>query len=209
MLTLLSAYARSIARLWDGLTSSSDRIMILGATNRPNDIDAAILRRMPKRYAVSLPNVEQREKILRIMLRDARLDKNFRLGEIVRKSQGMSGSDLKEACRNAAMVPVREFLRSREGRESMSRARSGAAAAAAAVNGSASSDAAGAKANGAANGSTSPASTQSIGGAAKLNTRPLRTDDFFRSDTAETAIPSGQAYNAQAHYARIEADPVD
>ena len=54
-------------RLWDGLTSSTDRILVLGATNRPNDIDSAILRRMPKRFAVGLPDVDQREKILTLV----------------------------------------------------------------------------------------------------------------------------------------------
>ena len=50
--------------LWDGLLSSSDRILILGATNRMQDIDPAFLRRMPRQISVSLPNAEQREGIL-------------------------------------------------------------------------------------------------------------------------------------------------
>ena len=41
--------------------------MVLGATNRPNDIDSAILRRMPKRFAVPLPDVSQRRNILEIV----------------------------------------------------------------------------------------------------------------------------------------------
>lgn len=41
--------------------------MVLGATNRPNDIDSAILRRMPKRFSVGLPDLEQREKILTLV----------------------------------------------------------------------------------------------------------------------------------------------
>ena len=53
--------------MWDGLTTSADRIMVLGATNRPNDIDSAILRRMPKRFSVGLPDVDQREKILALV----------------------------------------------------------------------------------------------------------------------------------------------
>lgn len=52
---------------WDGLTSGSDRILVLGATNRPGDIDPAILRRMPKRFAVALPDAEQRFKILSLV----------------------------------------------------------------------------------------------------------------------------------------------
>lgn len=55
--------------LWDGLLSASDRILVLGATNRPSDIDSAILRRMPKRFAVGLPDTEQRFKILSLVRR--------------------------------------------------------------------------------------------------------------------------------------------
>ncbi|KAF9220279.1 AAA-domain-containing protein [Gyrodon lividus] len=96
---------------WDGLTSGSDRILVLGATNRPMDIDAAILRRMPKRFAVGLPNAEQRFKILSLMLKDTTLDVSFPLRVLAAQTTGFSGSDLRELCRNAAMVPVRECMR--------------------------------------------------------------------------------------------------
>lgn len=41
--------------------------MVLGATNRPTDIDSAILRRMPKRFAVGLPDLQQRKNILNLV----------------------------------------------------------------------------------------------------------------------------------------------
>ncbi|KOS15643.1 msp1-intra-mitochondrial sorting protein [Malassezia pachydermatis] len=140
--------------LWDGLTSSNDRILVLGATNRPADIDAAILRRMPKRYAVGLPDPAQRKKILAIMLSNVPCNSSFNLDEIVRKTEGYSGSDLKELCRNAAMVPVREVLRSQSGRESVERAR---------IN----SKAGNTDANNLA-----------------MTVRPLKNSDFFQVDTA-------------------------
>ncbi|KAG6910659.1 hypothetical protein DXG01_008703 [Tephrocybe rancida] len=98
--------------LWDGLLSASDRILVLGATNRPNDIDSAILRRMPKRFAIQLPDFDQRLKILNLMLKDTKISPNFSMAELAAQSEGYSGSDLREMCRNAAMVPVREYLRS-------------------------------------------------------------------------------------------------
>lgn len=98
--------------LWDGLLSQSDRILVLGATNRPNDIDSAILRRMPKRFGIGLPNFEQRMKILKLMLKDTSLQEPFPMNVLAERSVGLSGSDLKELCRDAAMVPVREYVRS-------------------------------------------------------------------------------------------------
>lgn len=96
--------------LWDGLTSSG-RILVLGATNRPNDIDSAFLRRMPKRFSVSLPNPEQRERILRILLKDSPIDPEFNLNQLVHNTAGLSGSDLKELCRDAAMNAMREYIK--------------------------------------------------------------------------------------------------
>lgn len=101
--------------LWDGLASrESTRIVVLGATNRPNDIDQAILRRMPKRFAVRMPTDAQRTNILEIMLRDVKLEESFRMEQLVEYTSGFSGSDLKELCRNAAMIPIREYVRSME-----------------------------------------------------------------------------------------------
>lgn len=102
---------------WDGLASTnahgaSQRICILGATNRIQDIDEAILRRMPKKFPVSLPSAPQRRNIFQLILRDTKMDRaNFDLDYLVRVSAGMSGSDIKEACRDAAMGPVREYIK--------------------------------------------------------------------------------------------------
>lgn len=109
---------------WDGLASATtaggtQRICILGATNRIQDIDEAILRRMPKKFPVSLPNATQRRQIFNLTLRDTKIDRSksrdgvprFDLDTLVRLSAGMSGSDIKEACRDAAMLPVREYLK--------------------------------------------------------------------------------------------------
>ncbi|KAK9422457.1 putative AAA+ ATPase domain-containing protein [Seiridium unicorne] len=103
--------------LWDGLTSANARgtparICVLGATNRIHDIDEAILRRMPKKFPVSLPDKSQRLRILQLILKDTKTDaSHFNVEYVARVTQGMSGSDIKEACRDAAMVPVREYIR--------------------------------------------------------------------------------------------------
>jgi SpoVK/Ycf46/Vps4 family AAA+-type ATPase len=108
--------------LWDGLTSSNEaglpaRILVLGATNRIQDIDEAILRRMPKKFPVSLPSKSQRRRILKLILKDTKIDQDqFDIEYLTQVMAGMSGSDIKEACRDAAMVPVREFIRAQRER---------------------------------------------------------------------------------------------
>jgi len=116
---------------WDGLLSSSpttgnaSQILILGATNRIQDIDEAILRRMPKKFPINLPSAPQRQRILLLILKDTKLSPNFDMEELVRKTAGMSGSDLTEACRDAAMVPIREYIRSFTGDEGKRRLEAG------------------------------------------------------------------------------------
>lgn len=101
--------------LWDGLSTGDVRVLVLGATNRPADIDQAILRRMPKRFEIKLPDMEQRRRVLSLLLQGANLEKGFDLKELVVRTAGYSGSDLKELCRNAAMMPVREAIRKYDG----------------------------------------------------------------------------------------------
>jgi ATPase family AAA domain-containing protein 1 len=97
---------------WDGLTTEDDtRIIVLGATNLPNALDPAVLRRLPKRYAVGLPSAVQRRKIFNILLKKASLAPDFSLDRLVSETEGYSGSDIKEMCRNAAMIPLREYLK--------------------------------------------------------------------------------------------------
>ncbi|SCU90701.1 LANO_0D09670g1_1 [Lachancea nothofagi CBS 11611] len=97
--------------LWDGLTSNG-RILVLGATNRMTDIDSAFLRRLPKRFAIPLPGPQERRQILTILLQGSELDsEKFDLGAIVAATRNMSGSDLKELCRDAALNAAREYIR--------------------------------------------------------------------------------------------------
>ncbi|KAB8237222.1 hypothetical protein ETB97_009992 [Aspergillus alliaceus] len=105
---------------WDGLTSANSsgepqRVVVMGATNRIQDIDEAILRRMPKKFPVVLPPAPQRLRILSLVLKDTKVDReNFDLDYLVKAMAGMSGSDIKEACRDAAMAPVRELIREKK-----------------------------------------------------------------------------------------------
>nr|GMD53786.1 nuclear valosin-containing protein-like [Ipomoea batatas] len=95
---------------WDGLlTKSGERILVLAATNRPFDLDEAIIRRFERRIMVGLPSAESREKILRTLLAKENVaDIDFM--ELAAMTDGYSGSDLKNLCITAAYRPVRELI---------------------------------------------------------------------------------------------------
>lgn len=104
--------------LWDGLdTSSTTQVMVMGATNRPQDVDPAILRRMPTTFHVGLPNTRQRQDILRLILAGENLSNAINLKDIAEKTEGYSGSDLRELCRDAAMYRVRDYVRKEQMRQ--------------------------------------------------------------------------------------------
>ncbi|RAL53431.1 hypothetical protein DM860_007103 [Cuscuta australis] len=97
---------------WDGLlTKPGERILVLAATNRPFDLDEAIIRRFERRIMVGLPTVEQREKILKTLLTKETVDKGLDLKQLASMTEGYSGSDLKNLCTAAAYQPVRELIK--------------------------------------------------------------------------------------------------
>lgn len=98
--------------LWDGLITDPDcQVVVMGATNRPHDVDKAILRRMPAMFHVGLPNQQQRAGIIKLVLETEGVSKDVNITKIARLTEGFSGSDLRELCRNAALYRVRDLLR--------------------------------------------------------------------------------------------------
>lgn len=98
---------------WDGLrTRENERVLVLAATNRPFDLDEAVLRRMPRRLLVDLPDAENREKILKVILRDEDVAPTVSTKELAHLTDGFSGSDLRSLCVAAAYQPIRELIRS-------------------------------------------------------------------------------------------------
>ncbi|GAA6079679.1 outer mitochondrial transmembrane helix translocase isoform X1 [Tachysurus ichikawai] len=101
--------------LWDGLETGPDtQVMVMGATNRPQDVDIAIRRRMPTAFYVRLPNKAQRKEILHLILSGENLSTAVNLMEIAEQTEGFSGSDLREVCRDAALYRVRDFIRKQQ-----------------------------------------------------------------------------------------------
>ncbi|PHH81124.1 hypothetical protein CDD80_2109 [Ophiocordyceps camponoti-rufipedis] len=91
---------------WDGMEETSAFIMV--ATNRPLDLDDAVLRRLPRRILVDLPLRDDRAAILRLLLKSETLDSSVSIDDYADRTAYYSGSDLKNVCVAAAMAAVQE-----------------------------------------------------------------------------------------------------
>ncbi|CAE6414667.1 unnamed protein product [Rhizoctonia solani] len=95
----------------DGLRSSaSSNVVVIGATNRPFDLDDAVLRRLPRRLLIDLPGLEEREAILRIMLKGEEVAEDVDVPALAKQTDGFSGSDLKNLVVAAALDAVKENI---------------------------------------------------------------------------------------------------
>ncbi len=96
---------------WDGLPAMSEkRVLVMGATNRPYDLDEAALRRMPQRVYIPLPDKTARLAAIRKLLVSTRHKLSAaELDDVAEASEGYSQSDLKNLCQQAAMEPLREL----------------------------------------------------------------------------------------------------
>jgi transitional endoplasmic reticulum ATPase len=97
--------------LMDGLESRG-KVIVIGATNRPNAIDPALRRpgRFDREIEIGVPNQQGRLEILQIHTRGMPLSRDVDLREIARITHGYTGADLKALCREAAMNALRRTL---------------------------------------------------------------------------------------------------
>ncbi|KAG6609590.1 spastin and Fidgetin-like protein [Phytophthora cinnamomi] len=95
----------------DGAASSQeDRILVMGATNLPHELDEAIVRRLEKRIYVPLPDAPSREGLIRHLLGSQKFSLSSKdIKHIVKATDGYSGSDLKAVCKDAALGPIRDL----------------------------------------------------------------------------------------------------
>lgn len=94
----------------DGVGSGRGRILVIGATNRPFDLDEAALRRMTRRIFIGLPDREAREGQIKKMLKTV----SFKISDtdmkrILDLSKGYSSADLAAIVKDAAMASLRDL----------------------------------------------------------------------------------------------------
>ena len=103
-----SATAELLNQL-DGFDTTDDVIVIL-ATNLPDTLDDALLRRMSKKIHVGNPDYETRKGILEINARNKPMDENCDLGKIARNLSGFNGGTIANIMNQAGMLAVRKGL---------------------------------------------------------------------------------------------------
>jgi len=101
----------TLLSLMDGLKSRG-KVIVIAATNRPNDIDPALRRpgRFDREIEVPVPDRNGRLEILKIHTRNMPLAKDVNLEEIADKTHGFVGADLMALCKEAAMSALRRVL---------------------------------------------------------------------------------------------------
>ncbi|XP_041353121.1 spastin-like isoform X2 [Gigantopelta aegis] len=96
---------------FDGVASGSDdKVLVMGATNRPQELDDAVLRRFTKRVYVMMPDLATRRSMISHLLskHDNPLSPS-ELDHLSRLTDGYSGSDLTALAKDAALGPIREL----------------------------------------------------------------------------------------------------
>lgn len=84
--------------------------MVLAATNRPSELDEAILRRLPQAFEIGMPDCKERAEILKVILKGEKVQDNIDYDRIASLCDGYTGSDLLELCKKAAYFPIRDLL---------------------------------------------------------------------------------------------------
>lgn len=97
--------------LMDGLKSRG-QVVVMAATNRPDDIDEALRRpgRFDRELRINPPDEEGRKEILRIHTRGMPLEKDVNFDEISYKTIGFTGADIEVLCKEAALKSIKPYF---------------------------------------------------------------------------------------------------
>ncbi|MBT0158494.1 AAA family ATPase [Candidatus Bathyarchaeota archaeon A05DMB-2] len=87
-------------------------VYVIGATNKPWDLDWAFIRRFQKRILVPLPDHHTRLMMLKLYTSNLQIDQDVDLHELARLSEGFSGSDIRDVCQSAQLKLIGEFFES-------------------------------------------------------------------------------------------------
>ncbi|XP_069852089.1 fidgetin-like protein 1 [Dipodomys merriami] len=99
-----------LVQLDGATTSSEDRILVVGATNRPQEIDEAARRRLVKRLYIPLPEASARKQIVTsLMSKEQCCLSEDEVEKVVQQSEGFSGADMTQLCREASLGPIRSL----------------------------------------------------------------------------------------------------
>lgn len=91
-------------------TNAIGNVLLIGATNRPQELDEAARRRFTKRLYIPLPTRDDREQLIRVLLQsNAHQLVDSDIVELSEKTAGFSGADLKSLCAEAALGPIRSL----------------------------------------------------------------------------------------------------
>ena len=98
----------------DGIVDKGRKlhVYVIGATNKPWDLDWAFIRRFQKRILVPLPDHHTRLMMLKLYTGNLRIDSDVDLHELARLSEGFSGSDIRDVCQAAQLKLIGEFFES-------------------------------------------------------------------------------------------------
>jgi SpoVK/Ycf46/Vps4 family AAA+-type ATPase len=98
----------------DGITDKGKNlhIYVIGATNKPWDLDWAFIRRFQKRILVPLPDSSTRCNMLQHYSSNLAIDAGVNLSELARLTEGFSGSDIRDVCQSAQLSLIGEFFES-------------------------------------------------------------------------------------------------
>ena len=94
----------------DGFSSDASPVIVLAATNRPEVLDAALLRpgRFDRQVLVDKPDFKGRIEILRVHMKDIKLDHSVSIEDIARMTAGLAGADLANILNEAALLAGRK-----------------------------------------------------------------------------------------------------